>query len=479
MPSVARALLGLAMRCGTDDFPPRTVTPMGSGKMTHQRLWARILTGALLVFAPASAAAQPDVCALTGRALNAEVEKGAAEIAKAYLGTTKQLSLNGKTSGGSSIERACNWTCGGGHVITSVANAFGFLQYNCASTTAPPSTRRPTGKDTASEMGLSITDEKYRDEADKIFRSGSTGVGALMEVPPSLERASRSGKVLDLINAVQALPGATWTLFRSTSVNNDGQGFDRIIIRVPDTKPTPRFEQWIQIAISDTTGNLGRNVDFIAVQLTEHAAPSKKLKMPSVTFRGFSRTASGFVAEGGGSGDLSKCYSCHPSGLRPVVPAARLGVSVPSGKTPTIPAADITDLTSGRGVFGPTGYTVSENGPPFGPSKRLNRAQFVAKGCAAGLPKARQQEIVDRMDCEQCHNGQNDAPSDRGILNASTNLGTLRHKLVENKLAPMPPGVTDPGGLSDVEREKLFECLRAEYAEILQEWLTADLLMVP
>ena len=43
----------------------------------------------------------------------------------------------------------------------------------------------------------------------------------------------------------------------------------------------------------------------------------------------------------------------------------------------------------------------------------------------------------------------------------------------------MPPGVTDPGGLSGVEREKLFECLRAEYAEILQEWLTADLLMVP
>ena len=447
--------------------------------MTHQRSWARILTGALLVFTPASAAAQPDVCALTGRALNAEVEKGAAEIAKAYLGTTKQLSLNGKTSGGSPIERACNWTCGGGHVITSVANAFGFLQYNCASTTAPPSTRRPTGKDTDSEMGLSITDVKYRDEADKIFRSGSTGVGALMEVPPSLERASRSGTVLDLINAIQALPGATWTLFRSTSVNNDGQGFDRIIIRVPDTKPTPRFEQWIQIAISDATGNLGRNVDFIAVQLTEHAAPSKKLKMPSVTFRGFSRTASGFVAEGGGSGDLSKCYSCHPSGLRPVVPAARLGVSVPSGKTPTIPAADITDLTSGRGVFGPTGYTVSENGPPFGPSRRLNRRPVrgegvrgrPSEGAAAGdrgpnglraVPQRPERRPLGPGHPEREHQSRNPPPQAR-----------------REQAGPDAPGRHRPGRAQRRGAGELFECLRAEYAEILQEWLTADLLMVP
>src|SRR5262249_38547142 len=139
-----------------------------------------------------------------------------------------------------------------------------------------------------------------------------------------------------------------------------------------------------------------------------------------------------------------------------------------------IPAARITDLTSQLGAFGPAGYTAAQNGPPLGPSVRSGRAQFVAKGCAAGLPAPRRQEIADRMDCQQCHDG-----STRGILNGGTNVGTLFHKVAENAVAPMPPGVTDPGGLTPSERNTLFECLKAEYAQILQEWLTSDLLMVP
>ena len=439
-----------------------------------RRLWAAMACGALLLLAPLPAGAT-DVCRLTGAALRTEVEAGAAEIAKAYASEKKQLSLNGRVSSGNPVERACNWTCGSSRISTPLIKAFGFLKYHCRSTTAPPSTRLPTGKDTASEMGLSVTDAHYRDEADKIFRSGSTGVGALMEVPPSLKRASQSGKVRDVIDAVEALPGATWTLFRSTSVDNDGQGFDRIVIRVLDTKTPPRFEQWIQIAIEDSTGDFGRNVDFIAVQLTESASPSKLLAAPSVSFRGFSRK--GFIPEGGGSADLSKCYSCHPSGLRPIVPATRV-VSPPRGKKPTLPAADVTDISSLRGELGPTGYTVSEHGPLLGPrpESRPNRAQFVAKGCAAGLSELRRQEIVDRMNCEQCHDG---SLKERGILNAGTNIGTLKHKLVDNTVAPMPPGVTDAGALTRAEREVLFKCLQAEHAEILREWLTSDLLAVP
>jgi hypothetical protein len=72
---------------------------------------------------------------------------------------------------------------------------FGFLQYNCHTTTAPSGTLRATGRNTDSEMGLSVTDDGYRVATDKIFPSGSTGVGDLMRVPPSLVLASQSADV--------------------------------------------------------------------------------------------------------------------------------------------------------------------------------------------------------------------------------------------------------------------------------------------
>src|SRR5258706_9260280 len=143
-----------------------------------------------------------------------------------------------------------------------MVKAFGFLQYHCKNTTAQPSTRRQTGSGTKSQMGLSITDDEYREAADGIFRSGSTGVGDLMRVPSALEDASKSGKVKELIDAVEAIQGALWIKFSSTSVKNDDDGAARILIRVPDREAPPRFEQWIQIAINEGTGRLGRNGDF-------------------------------------------------------------------------------------------------------------------------------------------------------------------------------------------------------------------------
>jgi hypothetical protein len=98
----------------------------------------------------------------------------------------------------------------------------------------------------------------------------------------------------------------------------------------------------------------------------------------------------------------------------------------------------------------------------------------VAAGCAAGVPDDRRKEIVKHMECEFCHDS-----SMRGILNAGTSRATIYHKVVKNMEAPMPPDVNEPGGLTAAEREILFRCLRAEYAEILRQWLTADLLMTP
>ncbi len=451
-----------------------------------RRLRAVIVWGVLFPLAPTPSGAT-DVCGLTGTTLQDELKGGAAQIAAAYarMDPSDLLSLNGG---------ACNWTCGSGRVVTPMIKAFAFLQYNCSSTTAPPSIRGRTGPGTASQMGLSITDDEYRKEADKIFRSASSGVGDLMRVPPSLELNSQSGDVKTLTDAVEAIPGATWMKFSSTSVSNDRDGAARVIIRVPDTKKPPRFEQWIQIAINEGTGKLGRNVDFLGVQLLPDT-PSSPLEddRPVVAFRGYSRTPTGFVPEGGSSSELSKCYSCHPSGLRAVIPArvgaraAGGGVAIkPEGTIPLTGPENITAITTEvkdtkkPSVFGPTGYTALENGPPLGPSSRTNREQFVAQGCAKRLPDPRQKAIVANMNCEQCHDGE----TDRGILNAGTSLKTLYHKVVQNTQAPMPPPEiwdTEPSLklISSTEREVLFECLQAEYAEILQKGLTSDLLIVP
>ena len=127
---------------------------------------------------------------------------------------------------------------------------------------------------------------------------------------------------------------------------------------------------------------------------------------------------------------------------------------------------NLKDSTSEYSRVGPVGYVVPENGPPLGPSSRSGRSEFVAAGCAKGVPDDRRKEIVDRMDCEQCHDRlpESSAPATRGILNAGTSRATIYHKVVKNTEAPMPPGVNDPGGLTAAEREILFKCLRAEYA---------------
>ena len=280
-----------------------------------------------------------------------------------------------------------------------------------------------------------------------------------MRPSATVDLLSQFGDVNTMIKAIATLPGATWMKFSSTSVSNPPDGADRIIIRVPDTRKPPRFEQWLQIAINGSTGWLGRNVDFLAVQLLPDPTSPLLDRRPVVAFRGYSRTGTGLVVEGPGTAfPLTKCYSCHPSGLRAVIPAptgsraagGRVAIK-PESSAPLTGPASITEFSNEESkrlaVVGPKGYTASLNGPPFGPTTWFDREEFVAKGfparpgrakvpgCAAGLLPARQKAIVANMDCEKCHDGE----TDRGILNAGTSIETLFHKVVANTVAPMPP----------------------------------------
>ncbi len=221
-----------------------------------------------------------------------------------------------------------------------------------------------------------------------------------MRVPSALEDASKSGRVQDLIDAVAVIPGATWLKFSSTSVDNDSDGADRVLVRVPDTEDPPRFEQWIQIAISRSTGRLGRNVDFLARQLvSDEMSPIDEGSV--VAFRGYSRTANGFVPEGrGSSSELSRCYSCHPSGLRPVsFPQLQVRRSQPvsgqcarhdAGRSPTGGGLDNFQTSSSELASSGQSGARLRGGWPIRPSSRLTLPRSdVAQAPAMRLVRCR------------------------------------------------------------------------------------------
>ena len=306
-----------------------------------------------------------------------------------------------------------------------------------------------------------------------------------MQVPPALEDASKSGSVQDLIDAV--VEDSRRDL---VEVQLDFGGQRRPGRRPhprarPDSQDPPRFEQWIQIAIVEQHRQAGPERGLPGAP-AGHGRGVPDQRGHRGGFRGYSRTAKGFVPEGRGTiSDLSKCYSCHPSGLRPVIPAT-VGSIAAGGDKAIKPEGTMLggpDLAhqlenlkeqhervrpgSGRWdtSFGERSATrtvepvrpAPNSWPPAAPkafpttgAKRSWTAWTVSSATTgrierpghAGHPECRHEPRDDLSQGREEHGG------------------------------PDASGVNDPGGLTAAEREILFKCLRAEYAEILREWLT-------
>jgi hypothetical protein len=148
----------------------------------------------------------------------------------------------------------------------------------------------------------------------------------------------------------------------------------------------------------------------------------------------------------------------------------------PEGTIPLTGPGNITDITNEDtkklSVFGPRGYTASQNGPLFGPETGLDREEFVFKGlparpgraaapaCAVGLSEPRRKAIVDNMNCEKCH----DSSTDRGLLNAGTSLASFTGGPEHGGPDASAGGVAENPSLKlGSAEEGSVQCLKAEY----------------
>jgi hypothetical protein len=283
--------------------------------------------------------------------------------------------------------------------------------------------------------------------------------GKFMRPPEVVVEAAVTQTKMENLKRVLDQYGFKYLEFSSTSISNFPDGPERILILVE----TPDYDQWIQIANPSLRPKLlGQNIDFMAVEKRDPVS-GRSLVRPNMYFNGMRRgiVPGQLLQEGDGTKfELNRCYSCHPSGLRGIYPRAG---SVPPEQQPTLAYFQKKIAQSPPMTFGGY-YEPHENGPPAGLVDPPERADFIARTCAIGLPPARRAKIARAMNCSSCHDGQY-----RGILNAGTDFGTIRHKMVHVE----PAGIMPPGSdLDTIERDVAYRCLKLEYSEQLKGWLT-------
>jgi hypothetical protein len=198
----------------------------------------------------------------------------------------------------------------------------------------------------------------------------------------------------------------------------------RTFLLIPDEEG--RFDQWMLFNFTDDQQpevTAGTPISFIAVQKKD--ATGRTLGRIRLHFRDYTMTP----ADGGTRLTLiednnGKCYACHASGMRELIPR----------RTPILDARPVRgDPSYGRGGgAGPDGFAY----------ERL--MEFNARIRSYGLPDwdgtvtpaHHGPALGAEQGCTQCHDGQ-----DRGVLTVSTSLPQIRRKMYTE--LSMPPG----GGL--------------------------------
>ncbi len=288
-------------------------------------------------------------------------------------------------------------------------------------------------------MGLKISDAEYLRQARAPLG------GALLEIPAELKKAYLSGSEAAIREKAAA---RSWKVlgFYSASVGNPPtSSHDRILVRADQGD----FEQWIQF-----TSPIGSEqaVDMITLLKKENG---RVLERPKIFFTGFWRNGRQLSRKGDvGGSNLSKCWACHPSGLREISGAKNVDnkqvLTEFNSAMRAMPAVD----------FGP-GYTHGSIGPAMG-IPAPNRAAIL-KRCAPAKSHA---TIRAAINCNMCHS----VGGMRGHLDAGLVPYQLRHKLITQS---MPPGGSGIAG------DAFLACLKAEYAETYRLWLQTTPVTAP
>lgn len=318
--------------------------------------------------------------------------------------------------------------------------------------------------------------ERFSIEQSKYSRSGgrSHGMGMIQsnsEYLAAQEDKSRYPKGMMKIPqelvAVEneALTGAVtaagyWDLFTQNFQGSvwaalEAQGWKRLVYysrTVPNPPfssmrrllifiPGDSFDRWIQFTLPDVTRNREANeqlVDFIAVQKV--SIEGEILSTPQLHFRQYTRRYTGNRLSQldlrSGTGD--KCYSCHPSGMRPLSPEIGSVMSADQWSVMNF----YNDKMASYGKAGwAGGLNIADHGPALGKN----------------------------LGCTRCHGeGKERGPITWTFLNFGKIMGinSTMHKVAQD--LSMPPDMTTIAFKEAVKKLSTFEKTDAEWEDMFR-----------
>ena len=219
--------------------------------------------------------------------------------------------------------------------------------------------------------------------------------------------------------------------------HDSGLGGVRTFVTVSD--PAQRFDQWMVLGLDPTASfvPMPAIMSFISVQKKDPAG--NELERVRLHFRDYVIS----IADGAHKLELpetfpGKCYACHTSGMRLLIPTRE-------------------SVAASAPVKGEAGHGVTAVDPDFGLERLVSLNQRLL---SYGLPDWN--DTLDSADhgpplgkslgCTACHNG-----ATRGVLTVSTSEGMLRQKIVDQlsmRSSGIGKSVPDEAAMALLEREK-------------------------